>query len=226
MSEQQYEHEILREEYEMKMAENLNLDSVNVDIKTKDVWGELSHVDVSEHVETKGTGSYQLKYLSWAWAWGELMKRFPDSSYEFEPPLFFDDGSCEIWVTVSINGTSRKMWLPVMDHKNNAIIKPNSRQISDTRMRRLVKCLAMFGLGHYIYAGEDLPEPEPASGDIVDEIDKLVLLTGTNKVSNPSTHGAFMTPMNESVIKQIGTDVCGDFCKAQDLMREIITELG
>ena len=51
-------------------------------------------------------------------------------------------------------------------------------------------------------------------------------LIGWDFVSNPSTHGAFMTPMNESVIKQIGTDVCGDFYKAQDLMREIITELG
>jgi hypothetical protein len=51
-------------------------------------------------------------------------------------------------------------------------------------------------------------------------------LIGWDFVSNPSTHGAFMTPMNESVIKQIGTDVCGDFCKAQDLMREIITEIG
>ena len=50
-------------------------------------------------------------------------------------------------------------------------------------------------------------------------------LIGWDFVSNPSTHGAFMTPMNESVIKGVGTDVCGDFCKAQDLMREIITEL-
>ena len=32
------------------------------------------------------------------------------------------------------------------------------RKISDTRMRCLVKCAAMFGLAHYIYAGEDLPQ--------------------------------------------------------------------
>ena len=51
-------------------------------------------------------------------------------------------------------------------------------------------------------------------------------LIGWDFVSNPSTHGAFMTPVNESVIKKIGTDVCGDYCKAQDLMREIITEIG
>ena len=50
-------------------------------------------------------------------------------------------------------------------------------------------------------------------------------LIGWDFVSNPSTHGAFMTPMNESVVKNIGTDVCGDFCKSQDLMREIIMEL-
>ena len=57
------------------------------------------------------------------------------------------------------------------------------------------------------------------------EVQEDFELIGWDFVSNPSTHGAFMTPMNESVVKQIGTDVCGDFCKAQDLMREIITGL-
>ena len=55
---------------------------------------------------------------------------------------------------------TRSMFLPVMDHQNNAIIKPSSRQVSDARMRCFTRCLAMFGLGHYIYAGEDLPDPE------------------------------------------------------------------
>jgi hypothetical protein len=54
-------------------------------------------------------------------------------------------------------------------------------------------------------------------------------LIGWDFVSNPSTHGAFMTPvsMNESVNRQLKEQaiVCGDYCKAQDLMREIITEL-
>jgi hypothetical protein len=49
-------------------------------------------------------------------------------------------------------------------------------------------------------------------------------LIGWDFVSNPSTHGAFMTPVNES--KGIQEPVsCGEFCKAQGLMREIITEL-
>ena len=52
-------------------------------------------------------------------------------------------------------------------------------------------------------------------------------LIGWDFVSNPSTHGAFMTPLQESVNKkQIQENVvCSDYCKAQDLMREIITEL-
>ena len=55
------------------------------------------------------------------------------------------------------------MWLPVMDYKNKAIVSPDTRAVSDTRMRCLTKCLAMYGLGHYIYAGEDLPtQAEPA----------------------------------------------------------------
>ena len=54
-------------------------------------------------------------------------------------------------------------------------------------------------------------------------------LIGWDFVSNPSTHGAFMTPVttNESVNRQLKEQaiVCGEYCKAQDLMREIITEL-
>jgi len=68
---------------------------------------------------------------------------------------------------------------------------------------------------------------EPLSGNRVQVKEDFELLCW-DFVSNPSTHGAFMVPVNESVnkgLQQIGTDVCGDFCKAQDLMREIITEI-
>jgi hypothetical protein len=59
------------------------------------------------------------------------------------------------------------------------------------------------------------------------EVQEDFELIGWDFVSNPSTHGAFMVPVNESYnpLKNIGTDVCGDYCKAQDLMREIITEI-
>jgi hypothetical protein len=53
-------------------------------------------------------------------------------------------------------------------------------------------------------------------------------LLGWDFVSNPSTQGAFMEQLTESVKKdyaQIGTDICGEWCKSHDLIREIITEL-
>lgn len=125
-----------------------------------DVWMKLAAVDCSGKINKK----MNLSYLSWAWAWSELMNNYPESTYEFKEPIIDSAGSVEIWCDVTIKDgekeLTRSMWLPVMDHKNNSIIKPSSRQISDTRMRCLTKCLAMFGLGHYIYAGEDLPDPE------------------------------------------------------------------
>lgn len=126
----------------------------------KEVWTTLAAIDCSDKVSKK----MNLSYLSWAWAWAQLMNNYPESEYDFTEPVTDESGSVEIWCSVTVKdgdkSIKRMMWLPVMDHKNNSIIKPSSRQISDTRMRCLTKCLAMFGLGHYIYAGEDLPDPE------------------------------------------------------------------
>ncbi len=132
----------------------------------KDIWETLSQVDVSKHTETKGEGNFKLTYLSWAWAWGVLMEHYPESQYSFEeyevngiklPYCPFPDGSGEVVCKVYIGGISREMPLAVMDYKSGAIKNPNARNVNDSKMRCLVKCLALFGLGHYIYAGEDIP---------------------------------------------------------------------
>ena len=121
------------------------------------IWRNLSQIDVSDHIETKG----KLSYLSWAWAWASLMEQYPDTDYEFTDRQF-PNGTTEVTVKVTIKegeeSVSRTMWLPVMDYKNKAIPNPDSFAINTAKMRCLTKCLAMFGLGHYIYAGEDLPQ--------------------------------------------------------------------
>lgn len=119
----------------------------------------LSRIDCSSHTEKKG----QLTYLSWTWAWSTLMKSYPESAYYFHEDVIHSDGTVTVSCTVSVAGTDRRMWLPVMDNRNNAIPIPDARKISDARMRCLVKCIAMHGLGLYIYAGEDLPEPDHAA---------------------------------------------------------------
>lgn len=135
----------------------------------KKIWNTLSPINVNEKVEKKNG----LTYLSWAWAWGELMKYFPQSSYTINLPTTEGDGSMTVSVTLTIkegdNQVTRYMWLPVMDFKNHAIKCPNSVDINKATMRCLTKAISMFGLGFYIYAGEDLPEEEKREKKISEE---------------------------------------------------------
>ena len=119
-------------------------------------WATLSKIDVSEHIEKKNG----LTYLSWAWAWGVLMKHYPEAAYEMLPDEVHADSSVTVHTALTVDGIRHAMWLPAMGLKNNALINPSSTDINKARMRCLTKNIAMFGLGHYIYAGEDLPEPE------------------------------------------------------------------
>jgi hypothetical protein len=125
-----------------------------------EIWKTLSKIDCSKHVEKK----QNLSYLSWAWAWAILMDNYPESTFEFEELKEYPDGTAEMWVSVTVRAgereSTRRMWLPCLDHANRPINGPNAFQVNTTRMRLLTKCLAMFGLGHHIYAGEDVPRPE------------------------------------------------------------------
>ena len=149
------------------------------------VWADLSAINVNEHVQKK----VNLSYLSWTWAWSTLMSKYPESYYVFEDHAE-SDGSVMVECVLTIHEgeevATRTMWLPVMDHRNKAIINPNAREISDTRMRCLVKCLAMFGLGFYIYAGEDIPQAEaealtqPIDGPQVRQLNEMIEYSGTD----------------------------------------------
>mgnify|MGYP003137090669 CR=1 FL=1 len=123
----------------------------------KEIWANLSKVDIREHIEKKG----QLSYLSWAWAWGTLMEHYPNAKY-IDSEKFFPDGSCQVRIDMDIDGCDRHMWLAVMDFNNKAVPNPPATAISNGKMRCLVKVMAMFGLGHFIYAGEDTPPSDGA----------------------------------------------------------------
>jgi hypothetical protein len=120
----------------------------------KEVWENLRAVNCSDNTQEKNG----LTYLSWTWAWSAMMEEYPEATYHFPEPEIHRDGTVTVYCTINIGELSRTMWLPVMSgFKNSAVSNPNARDIGDSKMRCLVKCMAMFGLGHYIYAGEDLP---------------------------------------------------------------------
>lgn len=148
-----------------------------------DKFTELFGLNVNEHVEKKKSGNTELSYLSWSWAWAEFKKAYPDATFtvkkdEQNRPYFGDDDIGYMCYTeVTAGGLTYEMWLPVMDGANKAMKRePYDYQtrfgvkhceamtmfdVNKTIMRCLVKNLAMFGLGLYIYSGEDLPEEPP-----------------------------------------------------------------
>lgn len=123
---------------------------------------EITKINVNEKTEKKGN----LTYLSWAWAWAEFKKVYPDAQYEVVKfadgkPYYHDEKTgYMVYTKVTAEGLTYEMWLPVMDSRNRALLDATMFDINKTIMRCLTKNLAMFGLGLYIYAGEDLPEGE------------------------------------------------------------------
>ena len=130
----------------------------------------LNAINVNDKTEKKNG----LTYLSWAWAWGEIKKRYPDANYTIYENAdglnYHTDGrTCWVKTGVTVAGIEHIEYLPVMDHRNKSIPvnAVTSFDVNKAIQRSLTKACARHGLGLYIYAGEDLPEgddaqPEPA----------------------------------------------------------------
>lgn len=161
------------QDYEKKVAEKFN---------------QLTSLNLNDKTESKNG----LTYVSWANAWKAFKEVYPTASYRIikDPqtnmPYFVDPlMGIMVFTEVSANGLTYEMWLPVMDSANKAMkLEAYTYQVWDkvnrqyvekkveaadmfcinrTIMRCLVKCLAMFGLAIYIYAGEDMPETVESS---------------------------------------------------------------
>lgn len=136
--------------------------------KTMSVFEVLNGINVNEHTEKKGN----LTYLSWAWAWAEVKKHYPQAFYtiyENADGLFYhtDGRTCWVKTGVTIDGQEHIEYLPVMDYNNRSITvdKVTSFDVNKAIQRSLTKAVARHGLGLYIYAGEDLPEADNKADD-------------------------------------------------------------
>ena len=143
-------------------------------VQKKSVFETLNAVNCNEHTEKKNG----LTYLSWAWAWAEVKKRYPLSYYKIYEdeggrPYFTDGRTCWVKTGVIVAGMDTHPalgetiehieYLPIMDYNNRSIPleKVTSTDVNKSIQRSLTKACARHGLGLYIYAGEDLPEGEP-----------------------------------------------------------------
>jgi hypothetical protein len=142
-------------------------------------FAELSQIDVSEHTEKKG----QFTYLSWSWAHNYMAKLDPEFNWGVDDfvvdgnvlPYMVTPAGCFVRAWVTFGGKTVRHTYPVWDFNKKAVspASATANDINNAQMRGFVKCVALFGLGLYIYSGEDLPAgPDisntPASEIIID----------------------------------------------------------
>ena len=140
--------------------------------QTTNYFRALNAIDVNDHVEQKAN----LTYLSWVWAWSEIKSMYPDTTYTVYENAdgwnYHTDGkTCWVKTGVTCNGIEYIEYLPIMNHRNQSIPAANvtSFDVNKAIQRSLTKAIARHGLGLYIYAGEDLPEPEDGVKRLGDE---------------------------------------------------------
>ena len=222
----------------------------------KNIFETLSAINVNSMVEKKQTGNTMLTYLSWASAWAVAKANFPDIEYEIERnpetnlPYWYDPlTGYMVFTKITLDGQSHEMFLPVMDGTNHAMkaepytydtkykkgLQVNAATMTDinkTIMRCLVKNLAMFGLGLYIYQGEDLPSSVehsyPIQAQPAQPVEKAVQKSAQSQVPVKKDTRLITAEMVDIIRKIVGEHgVTGDFvdficesykvCKLEDL---------
>lgn len=117
-----------------------------MDKQNENYFIELNSIDLSEKTKKKNG----LSYVSWAWAWGELKKKYPDAQYQVysrivnkkitniekisdlqtkstelesqeEIPYFTDGSTCWVKVGVTVNKLEHIELLPIMDNRNQSV---------------------------------------------------------------------------------------------------------
>ena len=133
--------------------------------KTKSIFNTLDSINVNEFTEKKGNYTY----LSWSDAVTEVLKKYPETTWEIHEvinedgtpqPYMTTESGCFVKVSVTINELTRTEILPIMDNRNQTMLSPKATDVNNSIKRCLTKCFSLFGLGLYIYRGENLPEDD------------------------------------------------------------------
>jgi len=145
---------------------------------SKQVWETFNAIDTKPLTKQNN----KVDYISWSKVWRVIMDTYPNSAYSFSDrdihslgengPCITVEVSCTLIIRDDDDGVATKsMHLPVMQSYGQfkAIEGPTARDISDAKMRCLVKCAAMHGLGLNIWSGDDsfeAKERDPHAGTI------------------------------------------------------------
>ena len=182
--------------------------------KKKSVFETLSAINVNEHKEKKG----KMTFLSWAWAWNEVKKLYPEMTttvYENTEGLNYHHDGKTAWVKtgVTIEGQEYIEYLPIMDFHNSSIPieRLSSTDVNKGIQRGLTKAIARHGLGFYIYAGEDLPEAEVAAKNTA-EIEKAEQEAKDQNLVNQyiQTLDKALSDFDQSAVQEVFSEIAED----------------
>ena len=135
--------------------------------RRKAMFDALYSLDLSDKLERREND--KLSYLSWANAWAEFKRAYPNATYRIikdqttNLPYFNDPNiGIMVYTEVTADNQTYEMWLPVMDAKNKAMKEqPYTYQVYDSYKKTYIeKTVQAATLGLYVYAGEDLSNEE------------------------------------------------------------------
>jgi len=184
--------------------------------KTKSVFETLNAINLNDLKEDKG----KMTYLSWAYAWGEVKKLYPDMTstvYENVEGFNYHHDGKTAWVKtgITIQGQEHIEYLPVMDNRNASIPleRINSSDVNKSIQRSMTKAIARHGLGFYIYAGEDLPETEAVANNAA-EIERAAKDSQDQTLINQYVHSLKKALDGETVddvgIREVFSEIAED----------------
>ena len=188
----------------------------------KEMFDSMYMLDLTGKVEKDYKG---LNYISWANAYKLAMEQDPEFKFEVLEdadgfPLFSRGGCHIVKTTVTMFGETKKMFLPVMDNRHNAVAEPNTRQISDSIMRCLVKNIALFGIGLSLYVGEDLTGiKEPINSKVETLITKEQRTIAIKRIYKLGTPEEVEQALKNCGVSSLDTATAEQFYKLQDYLK-------
>lgn len=173
-------------------------------------FARLNAISVSEHIEKKGGFSY----LSWPFAVAQLRLADPAAVWEVRRfnglPFLISEAGVFVEVAVTVQGITLSQIHPVLDGRNRPMLAPTSFDINSSIQRCLVKAIALHGLGLYIYAGEDLPQP------IVDAANDAVAAPAPEPRSGARRAGSTISGPQQAQIHRLAIEVGTDLQRLLD----------
>jgi len=174
-------------------------------------FARLNAINVSEHIEKKGGFSY----LSWPFAVAQLRLADPTACWEVrrfnDLPYLLSELGVFVEVAVTVQGVTLSQIHPVLDGRNRPILAPTSFDINTSIQRCLVKAIALHGLGLYIYAGEDLPQPVADAAN-----DSAPVTPRPSQGPLPAPLGQTISPAQQATIQRLALEVGTDVSRVLD----------